>query len=255
MSFAPELCVGQVMHHRFMPAQNRFVYPVFFLRLPLAGLESLRVPLLGINRFNLLKIDFRDYGRRDGSHPLAWVREVLARQGLAQIADGEVVLHTFPRVLGYVFNPVSFWFCHDAQGGLRAVLAEVSNTFGERHNYIVAHPDGRLIGSEETLTAQKVFHVSPFFPVSGEYRFRFVLREDVRHASIGYHDHGERVLATSVSGRARALDGRALAGAVLRFPLLTLGVIARIHWQALRLWRLRVPFFRKPEPPLEESTR
>ena len=251
----PELCVGQVMHHRFKPAGNRFVYPVFCLRLPLSQLDTLRVPLLGINRFNLLKLDFRDYGQRDGSHPLPWVRGMLARHGLAQIADGEVVLQTFPRLMGYVFNPVSFWCCHDREGRLRVVLAEVSNTFGERHNYIVAHADRRPIESEETLTAQKVFHVSPFFPVSGEYRFRFVTRADVRHVSIAYFDGGERVLATAISGRAVPLTGRALVATVLRFPFLTLGVIARIHWQALRLWRLRVPFYRKPEPPLEETTR
>lgn len=251
----PELCVGQVMHHRFVPAGNRFVYPLFYLRLPLSQLDALRVPLLGINRFNLIKLDFRDYGARDGGHPLPWVRGMLKAQGLDEIANGEVVLQTFPRLLGYVFNPVSFWFCHDAAGALRAVLAEVSNTFGERHNYIVAHPDARPIASEETLTARKVFHVSPFFPVSGEYRFLFRGQGDARHVRIDYHDNGERVLATSISGRARALTGRALAAAVLRFPFMTLGVITRIHLQALKLWRLRVPFYRKPQPPLEETTR
>jgi DUF1365 family protein len=134
-------------------------------------------------------------------------------------------------------------------------LAEVSNTFGERHNYLLSHEDGRPLSSEETLTARKVFHVSPFFPVSGEYRFRFSERADARFVSIDYYDQGQRVLATSIGGHSQALTGRALIGAVLRFPLLTLGVIARIHLQALKLWRLRVPFFRKPLPPVEETSR
>ena len=145
--------------------------------------------------------------------------------------------------------------CHDTDDRLRVVLAEVSNTFGERHTYLVAHEDGRPIGADDTLTAKKVFHVSPFFPVSGEYRFRFNTHLDVRHVSIGYFEGEARVLATSIAGRAQPLTGRTLARAVLRFPLLTLGVIARIHWQALRLWRLRVPFYRKPKPPLEGFTR
>ena len=91
--------------------------------------------------------------------------------------------------------------------------------------------------------------------MSGEYRFRFISRDAIRHVSIDYMDQGERVLATTIGGRAVPLTGRALAAALLRFPFLTLGVILRIHWQALRLWRLRVPFYRKPQPPLEETTR
>ena len=268
--FTPELCIGQVMHQRDYPAQNRFVYPMFFLRLPLSQLPSLKVPLLGINRCNLLRLDFRDHGARDGSDPLLWARRVLSEHGVADITDGEVVLHTFPRVMGYVFNPVSFFYCHDRAGTLRVVLAEVSNTFGERHNYIVAHPDGRPLRSEDTLTAKKVFHVSPFFPVSGEYRFRFangaygvdgtsdnsgVGGTNTRFVSIDYFDHNQRVLATSVGGRAQPLTGRTLRAAIVRFPFLTLGVIMRIHLQALRLWRLRVPFYRKPQPPIKETTR
>lgn len=251
----PELCEGMVMHQRFVPAGNRFVYPVFFLRLPLSKIDTLRVPFLGINRPNILRFDFRDHGRRDGSHPLIWAREVLADAGLTEIADGEIVLHTFPRFFGYVFNPVSFWFCHDKAGALRAVLAEVSNTFGERHNYIVTHDDATPIESGETLDARKVFHVSPFFPVSGQYRFRFISRDHLRHVGIDYFDNGARVLATSIGGRAKSLTGRALGSVLLRYPFMTFMVIARIHLQALRLWRLRVPFYRKPPPPLEQTTR
>jgi DUF1365 family protein len=134
------------------------------------------------------------------------------------------------------------------------VLCEVNNTFGERHNYIVAHADGRPIGSSDSLWARKVFHVSPFFPVRGDYRFRFVRRGKFRAVAIDYYDGGQLMLTTRVAGRAQPLSEAALLAALLRFPLMTLGVVARIHWQALRLALRRVTVFRKPQPPLEETT-
>jgi uncharacterized protein len=239
---APELSFGGVMHERHAPARNRFAYAMFTLRLPLSQLHDMRVPLLGINRWNLMSVHECDHGPRDGSPLLPWVREQLARHGLADIADGEVLLQTLPRLFGYVFNPVSFWFCHDKSGGLRAVLAEVSNTFGEHHDYLVAHVDGRVIGPDDQLMARKLFHVSPFLPVRGEYAFRFRLRGGHGFVAIDYFDAGEKVLTTRLSGRITRLSGRSLLLAWLRCPLLTFGVIARIHWQALRLLIKRVPF-------------
>mgnify|MGYP000964812953 FL=1 len=143
-AFAPTVCMGAVMHERTRPAHNRFTYPLATLRIPLSHLEGLRVPLLGVDRPGVFSLRSRDHGARNGSPLLPWIRDLLDRQGLAE-ADGEVVLQTMPRMFGFLFNPVSFWFCHDRQGGLRAVLAEVSNTFGEHHNYLVAHPDHRPI--------------------------------------------------------------------------------------------------------------
>lgn len=253
-AFAPAACFGAVMHERHVQAHNRFVYPTAFLRLPLSRLDELRVPLLGIDRFNLFAFHNRDHGRRDGSPLLPWLRGILAERGLAGVCDGEVVLQAMPRVLGYVFNPVSFWFCHDRAGALRVVLAEVNNTFGEHHNYLVHHPDLRPIQPGDELVAQKLFHVSPFFPVRGEYRFRFDSRGAVHAVDVDLWDGGVRQLGTRLSGRAEALDGRAMAKWLLRHPLMTLGVIARIHWQALRLALRRVTFHRKPAPPIEETT-
>lgn len=250
----PELLCGTVMHRRLRPVDNRFVYGVFFLRIPLCRIASLARPLLSINRWNLLSFQFRDHGARDGSHPLAWIRDLLAREGLAQ-ADGEVWLHTFPRVFGYVFNPVSFWFCEDRAGNTRAILTEVSNTFGERHSYLLAHPDARPIRPGETLATRKVFHVSPFFPVEGRYRFQFHEVDARRIARIDYADDAGPVLRTSLSGRGTPLTNGAIVRALLRHPMMTLGVIARIHWQALKLWAKRVPFHSKPALPLEEVTR
>ncbi len=249
-----ELLLGKVMHRRLRPVQNHFVYGVYFLRIPLSRLESIGGPLLSINRWNLLSFHFRDHGARDGTHPLTWIRALLAREGLG-MADGEVWLHSFPRVLGYVFNPVSFWFCEDRAGRTRAIVAEVNNTFGERHSYLLAHPDGRPIHPGETLETRKRFHVSPFCSVSGGYRFRFLTRRGRRIARIDYADEAGPLLLTSLSGRGAPLGSGALLRAVLRHPAMTFGVIARIHWQALKLWAKRVPFHSKPALPLEEVSR
>jgi DUF1365 family protein len=160
--------------------------------------------------------------------------------------------------LGYAFKPVSFWVCHDRTGQVRAVLAEVNNTFGERHNYLVAYADGRPIASGETLRARKVFHVSPFCEVRGHYAFRFRFGPDRWLARIDYFDEQDEtrpLIATSISGSANPLSPRAVRGLLARYPWFTLGVVARIHWQAAKLWRKRVPFFAKPAPPVLSTTR
>ncbi len=250
----PAVCFGAVMHERHVEAHNRFVYPTAFLRLPLSRLDALRVPLLGIERAGVFSFRNRDHGARDGSPLLPWIRALLHARGLAEVCDGEIVLQTMPRILGFVFNPVSFWFCHDREGVLRAVLAEVNNTFGERHNYLVHHPDLRAIAAGDELRASKCFHVSPFFPVRGEYRFRFEQRGAVHAVAIDLWHGGALQLATRLSGRAEPLAGGAMRKWLARQPFMTLGVVARIHWQALRLALRRVRFFRKPAPPIEETT-
>ena len=251
----PAVCFGAVMHERHTVTHNRFVYPCAFLRLPLSRLDSLQVPWLGIERSHVFSFRRCDHGARDGSPLLPWLQGVLAAHDLHAVCDGEIVLQTMPRVLGYVFNPVSFWFCHDASGALRAVLAEVSNTFGERHNYLVHHPDLSPIESGDELRARKVFHVSPFFPVRGEYRFRFEHRAGLHAVQVDLWDEGVLQLSTRLGGRAQALDGQAMRRWLWRQPLMTLGVMARIHWQALRLALRRVRFHPKPSPPSEETSR
>lgn len=253
------LFFGQVMHRRLRPVEHRFVYPVYFCLLPLSAIDQLGGALFSLNRFNLFSFHFADHGARDGSHPLPWIRDLLSRRGI--VADGEIRLQCFPRVLGFVFNPVSFWFCERRSGELVAVLAEVSNTFGERHNYLLAHDDGRAIADGEVLERDKLFHVSPFMAVSGNYRFRFRRkagsgdRPEWRLARIDHADGAGDLLHTALSGQARPLASGPLLRAFFGYPLLTLGVVLRIHWQALRLWLKGLHFYTKPEPPPEETTR
>lgn len=245
----PSLQVGHVMHRRLRPAVHAFVYPVFFVRLPLSRLESARNALFSVDRFNLLSFHCRDHGPRDGSPLLPWIHQILREHGLPD--DGEVVLQTFPRVFGFVFNPVSFWLCHDRQGELVAMLAEVSNTFGERHHYLLHHVAGEPLQDGQVLQADKALHVSPFNQIEGGYRFVLNLNRNVARIRIDYADKAGPLLLTALSGRSKGWSNRVLLLALLRMPALTLGIVFRIHWQALRLWLKKVPFVgaRAPTPP------
>jgi DUF1365 family protein len=245
---------GEVFHRRLAPAIHAFRQGVFFIRLRIDGPPPALPALCSRNRWSLISFHDADHGPRDGTALEPWLRKLLADHGL-DCADGAIWLQTFPRVLGYVFNPVSFWLCHDRAGALRAVVAEVSNTFGERHNYLVAHADARPIAAGDWLTARKVFHVSPFFPVSGTYRFRFSEGGARCGFSINYDDGQGHRLVTRISGTAQRLGNVVLMRALIRYPWMTLGVMLRIHYHALRLWLKRVPFFPKPLPPVEDTTR
>jgi len=255
MDMRPRLFLGHVMHRRLRPVVNAFVYPVFYVQLPLRRLQEAECALFSVDRRNVLSFYTKDHGPRDGSPLLPWIEGVLAESGLP--ADGEIVLQTFPRVLGYVFNPVSFWYCHDRAGRLVAVLAEVNNTFGGTHSYLL-HRHGKPLTDGELFRAEKVFHVSPFNQVEGGYRFRFMLERSIQQVRIDYDDAQGGLLLTSISGRPRGWSSRALAWAFLRMPLLTLGVILRIHWQALKLWLKGVPFrgtTQSPPESFKESTK
>lgn len=245
---------GRVMHARLRPRRHVFSYPVFFLRFQVDAIDRLACRFLSVDRFNLVSFHRRDHGPRDGGDLLVWIRALLDREGCG-FADGEIWLQTFPRVLGYVFNPVSFWLCHDREGRLRVVLCEVNNTFGEHHNYLLAHADGRPIRPDDVMQARKIFHVSPFFPVAGGYRFRFAPNESSTLFRIDYEDDAGKLLLTSVSGGGEPLRAGALLRCFLAHPWMTVLVIVRIHWQALRLWRKGVPFFSKPVPPTQETSR
>ena len=245
------LGTGVVRHLRLRPARHGFEYPTYFVLLPLRTLRRDPDPALPRNRFGLISFHDRDHGS-GGVDCLAWIDDLLAREGIAD-ADGEVWLHCYPRVLGYVFKPVSFWYCHRRDGSLAAIVVEVNNTFGERHCYLLDDDDLRF-GRE--LRARKVFHVSPFCRIEGDYRFRF-MRTDLGGAAqpprtvvrVDHHDADGPLLLTSVGGTLVPLTSAALRRAFFGTPLMTLGVIARIHWQALRLALKRVPFFSKPAPP------
>lgn len=248
---APWLYLGQVGHARLGTPENRFIYPALFLCFPLSQRAALRRRLFSVDGWNLFGWHHVDHG--DGGDPLAWIRRLLDEHGLGDI-DGEVWLQTMPRILGFVFNPVSFWYCHDRDGVLRAVLCEVRNTFGERHGYLLSAPGLAAITRDSVLNSRKVFHVSPFYPVAGEYRFRFEQADGFRRVVIDYQQDGRPALKTHVQGRARELSDSSLLRTFGRLGWATVMVVWRIHWQALRLWLKGATFHRKPEPPRVEIT-
>ena len=252
----PLIGFGQVMHRRLRPVENAFNYPTYFLMLPMRSLEHHDSGALVRNRRSALSFFDSDHG--DGSSDaLAWLDALLLREGV-EGADGEIWLHTYPRVFGFAFKPVSFWYCHRPDGSLRAIVVEVNNTFGQRHCYLLDAPQ-----YGQTVSADKVFHVSPFCTLAGSYRFRFMQTErngvQSTLARIDYHDlAGDAagpLLQTSVSGALEPVTAASLRKALWRYPAMTLGVVARIHWQAFRLWRKRIPFISKPDLPKHSVTR
>ena len=258
----PKINFGLVKHRRLRPTENAFGYGVFTLLIPMRARKShphiLNENGVSDNRFGICSFYDKDHGNGQ-SDSLAWIENVLKESGIDHI-DGEIWLQTFPRVLGYVFNPVSFWICTDSNQKVQAVLAEVNNTFGERHCYLLYKNSRAPILSGESMTSKKVFHVSPFCEVRGEYHFRFLFSQDSRSkehsvARIELHEDGQALINTSISGVSRPLSKANVILALFRYPLMSLGVIFRIHWQALKLWVKGVPFYTKPKPPEFEISR
>ncbi len=242
------LGLGVVRHRRLRPREHAFAYPTYFLMLPMRSLDLAKCSnvsnALARNRFGLLSFYDRDHGQ-GGADALAWLDALLQSEGITD-AQGEAWLHTYPRVLGHVFKPVSFWYCHRLDGALAAIVVEVNNTFGERHCYLLAGPE-LAFGRE--VQARKVFHVSPFCQVQGQYRFRFMRTVARTVARIDHDDELGALLQTSVSGELQTLTPQAMRAAFFGMPMMSLGVLVRIHWQALRLWFKQVPFVSKPAPP------
>jgi DUF1365 family protein len=249
-----QIATGVVRHRRLRPVDNAFEYRTYFLMLPMRRLRDEPCAALARNRFGLLAFHDRDHGDGRGD-ALSWLEDLLQSEGIAD-ADGEVWLQTYPRVLGYVFKPVSFWHCERADGSLAAIVAEVNNTFGERHCYLLA---GDQLAYGKDLRARKVFHVSPFSQIVGAYRFRFMRSASPDGercvARIDHEDAEGALLQTSLSGRLAPLTPASARAAFFGLPMMSFGVIARIHWQALRVWAKRVPYVKKPAPPERFVTR
>lgn len=247
MALAQAFLAAEVMHARHAPKKHLLNYKVWYLCMPLSALSALDgLRWLSRRGFNVLQLRDQDYGT--GKQTLsAWIDDIKAKHQV--VAGGETLLITMPRMLGYGFNPVSFWLMQDSDKKLRAVLAEVNNTFGERHCYLCRHPDGREILPTDWLQAEKVFHVSPFMKVSGTYDFAFAITDEQVDIRINHSDGGQRLLTTGLKGQRRPLNDRVLLGAFFRYPLLTFKVIALIHWHALRLVLKGIRYNVKPKPP------
>ena len=243
---------GSVMHLRERPRRHLLRYRIYSLLLDLDALDELsgRLRWLSVNRFNLFSLCERDHGAGTPRGLADWARRQLLEAGLPH--DGPIYLLTMPRILGYAFNPLSVYFCHDAAGSLRAILYEVNNTFGERHCYLLEVAAGQREGIEVRHTCAKRLHVSPFLSLDLTYRFRVRPPHPARarfNLCVDVHDKAGRVLLARYDTRRHSLDDRTLLRLFAADPLLTFKVIAGIHWEALRLWLKGIRAHAKPAAP------
>lgn len=221
---------GWVMHQRMRPRRHRFRYRVFAVLLDLGELAALdrQFRLFAWNRWGLFSFHDRDHG--DGRPLQDWLDAELAAAGLA--ANGARRVLCYPRILGYVFNPLSVWFCHDEAGVLKAIVHEVHNTYGERHSYVMAVAEGDDLSRHDCV---KNFYVSPFLSRDCRYYFRVQPPGEKVAIVIREKEAGTHVLDASFVGARRALSDRALFAMLLAYPLMTLKIIAAIHYEAVRL--------------------
>lgn len=267
----------RVLHERFHPKPHRFAYRVFYLALDLDELAHFdqTVPIFSVNRRNLVSIFENDYLQIDGplhndtsaiaasSAPAApraslkdRARRFCARHGVDLGAEAKITLVTLPRLFGYTFNPISLFICRDAAGTPLCAIAEVTNTYREVKHYHLPLRARAVGPAEFGARVPKHFYVSPFSALDAV--FDFSVREPGSHLAVRIDDYEQRrrTLHSTLTGTANPLTTAALAGAVLRHPLVTLRVITLIHWQALRLWLKGVPHFPKAErPDLQRSVR
>ena len=257
MDDAPDhgLYFGRVMHARIAPFRHRFEYRVFSALFDIEKVDELaaRVSLFSRNRFNLFSFYESDHGAKDGSPLRPWAEKMLHAAGIDS-AIGQIKLLCYPRILGYVFNPLSVYYCYGQDRRLLAMIYEVSNTFGECHCYVgkvSQHKEDNLFSVQE---ARKVFYVSPFIEVSGQYLFRFDTPGKQLRLSVQQREDGRPLLFTSFGGRFRSFSSKSLALALVKYPLMTLKVIVAIHWEALQLWRKGAKYVPQPHKPETEFT-
>ncbi|MBI1239415.1 MAG: DUF1365 family protein [Alphaproteobacteria bacterium] len=239
---APPLNPGfywaRVMHARHRPFLHRFTYRIFTLLLDIDRLDETtgRLRLLSRNRFNCFSYCDADHGARDGSPLRPWVEARLHESGIAA-KPARIDLLAMPRVLGYVFNPLSIYFCSDENGVPIATLYQVHNTFGGTHAYVCpAEQAGTSAPDTLHQSAKKAFYVSPFIAMKARYRFTLRLPGETLALRIDEADAGGPLLVATMTGRRAPLDDRVLLAAFFALPLMTAKVMAAIHWQALRLW-------------------
>lgn len=244
----PKIFLAKVMHKRLFPKVNQFTYGVYYLALPLSKLaHSIIVNILPVNKFGLLSFHTKDHGAKDKSSLNDWMVDILKKYQLDHYVH-EIILVAMPRVVGYVFNPVSFWICLDQKKNIRAVLYEVNNTFGETHSYLCAHEDGAIIHSYDWLEAEKIFHVSPFLERKGYYKFRFDLNQNSMGIWINFYNHEDKKqLVTALTGELIDFNKQNLIKCFWTHPLLTLRVVLLIHWQALKLILKGIRYIPKPK--------
>ncbi|MDZ7904501.1 MAG: DUF1365 domain-containing protein [Cypionkella sp.] len=243
---------GKTFHGRKGAISNAFSYGVDYVLID--PTSPLGPRLFSRGSRNVTAVHDSDHGGppRAGAG-LAWVRDVLDQHEVG--FGGQILLLTQPRVLGHVFNPVSFWLCHDRDSALRVVIAEVSNTFGDRHSYLCHRDDRAPITRDDTLSAQKIFHVSPFQPIAGGYQFRFDIAQGRIGIWIDFDASAEYGLLATLTGRLAPLTNAGILAMMLRRPFGSRRVLALIHWQALKLFFKGARYHPHTPPPAQDVSK
>jgi hypothetical protein len=251
---APHACLyrGFTVHARYTPFFRRFRFPLtqVFLDVDRIAETARTLALFSYNKPNLVSFYDRDHGDRSGTPLRAWAHARFVEHGV-DIGDGAIRLLCFPRILGFVFNPISLFFGYDRDGALRGVIYEVNNTFGETHSYVA--PIGDDASSAKQI-APKRLYVSPFFDVAGDYRFRLQPPQARFFLSVANWVQGQRTHFATLAGDRASLTDAALARLLLAQPLMTAQVVAGIHWHALFLWLRGAGYRSKPTAPAAPST-
>jgi uncharacterized protein len=247
---AAQLYLGQVMHQRLRPRAHRFQYRVYSLLIDLDRLSdaSAASRFFSVDRWNLLSFRQRDHGGKTRDGLRLYIDEVLAKAGLSQ-RPARVLLLCYPRLLGTGFNPLAVYFAYDEAGGLMAVVYEVRNTFGETHSYVAPVAEGELSEAGLRQMRDKMFYVSPFNDLDQTYFFRLRPPGEAVSLRILQKDVAGPLLAATFHGEKQVLSTRAIFGALLRIPLLTVTVLGGIHLEAFRLWRKGLRLKHRPAPP------
>lgn len=255
MTQASALYRGEVMHMRLRPKAHRLNYRVFWLLLDLAEIDALgrRLRLFSRNRFNLVSFHDRDHGDGSGAALRPQIEAWLSRAGI-DIGDGPIRLLTMPRVLGYVFNPISLYYCHQADSRLAAMVYEVTSTFGVRHAYVIPVLDEDQAAGLIRQGAAKALYVSPFMGMEMDYAFRGHAPGQSLDLTIDGVDAEGLLITAALSAERRPLSDREIWLATLALPLMTLKVMVAIHWEALKLWLKGVRLTRQPPPAWEPVT-
>jgi hypothetical protein len=247
-----KFCKAKVFHARHFPKKNSFLYWVYYLLLDIDKLPF-KSRFLSFDKFNLFSFYQKDHAKHNKAKNLkSWIENILKEEN---IKPAKVMLMAHPRVFGYVFNPVSFWFCLDEKDQLIAVLAEVNNTFGEAHSYLIYNQDQSPISSKQEHFAKKEFHVSPFFKREGEYRFKFDYNSKKITVFIDYFSDNKLMLQTSLIADCKPLYDFELIKAFFTIPFLTFKVIVLIHYQALKIVFKGINYIKKPVPLLNQITK
>ena len=234
---------GSVIHKRFKPKKHFFKYKVFSLLIDLSELNELNdnLKFFSLNKFNLISFYEKDHGHRDGSSLLKWVKNNLTRNNIST-DNIKVKLLCYPRILGYVFNPLSIFFIYDRNENLISILYEVKNTFGEQHTYVF-----KLEGKNKLIqnSCSKKFHVSPFIEMDCDYFFKILNPGDTLSVIIDQYDQEGKILFASQDGKRSDLTSKNLMNSYLRHPLMTFKIISAIHFEAFKLWIKGIKFIKK----------